>query len=403
MMYYTTCDFMDYNVVDTLKDQVRQEMTRFESGFLCGLLKKYKPQNIMEVGVAAGGTTSIILTAIKNYQLNSSLDSFDLNSEYYRDPSKKTGFIASNLFPDASNWTLTTGNFLPELLKNSSKKYDFIILDTVHTMPGELLDYLVLLQYAKKGSVFVLHDYNYHFHKDINLQAYSNKVLFDSIVSDKIVCEDQTRDIALPNIVACILTDDTYKYVCNTFFALSMNWGYLISKSEYEIYSRFYRKYYPENLVRLFELAYKQNIKKRQQADSSLIKMNRLLCDIYNKLLFENIDYKITPYFDKNGRCVSYPINDDGKVHYEFCIQGNKLEICLHFAREWKPRFIWRDELCKLSQLAVPLKKIDSKFHAGVAYTLDDKTEYSKAVSLMRYLINISMPLLREHKLALYY
>lgn len=31
------------------------EMSVFESGFLCGLLRTYKPKKIVEVGVAGGG------------------------------------------------------------------------------------------------------------------------------------------------------------------------------------------------------------------------------------------------------------------------------------------------------------------------------------------------------------
>ena len=42
------------------------EMSEFESAFLCGLLNKFQPKKILEVGVAAGGTTAIILQCMKN-------------------------------------------------------------------------------------------------------------------------------------------------------------------------------------------------------------------------------------------------------------------------------------------------------------------------------------------------
>ena len=33
------------------KDSVEPEMTPFESAYLCGIIKKYKPQKIVEIGV----------------------------------------------------------------------------------------------------------------------------------------------------------------------------------------------------------------------------------------------------------------------------------------------------------------------------------------------------------------
>ena len=37
------------------------EMSEFESAFLCGAIKQFRPKKILEVGVAAGATTAIIL------------------------------------------------------------------------------------------------------------------------------------------------------------------------------------------------------------------------------------------------------------------------------------------------------------------------------------------------------
>lgn len=61
------------------------EMTRWESGFLCGLLKKFKPKKILEVGVAGGGTSVIIRKALEMLGLSQTLHfSGDLSEEYYR-------------------------------------------------------------------------------------------------------------------------------------------------------------------------------------------------------------------------------------------------------------------------------------------------------------------------------
>ena len=68
------------------------EMTEFESGFLCGLIRARRPKNIVEVGVAAGGTTAILIKLIDMLDLNEQtrLWSVDLCEAYYRDHSKRS-------------------------------------------------------------------------------------------------------------------------------------------------------------------------------------------------------------------------------------------------------------------------------------------------------------------------
>ena len=63
------------------------EMTHFESGFLCGLLKRERPKKILEVGVAAGGTSAVLLKSISMLNLNAKLYSVDLCHKYYANPS----------------------------------------------------------------------------------------------------------------------------------------------------------------------------------------------------------------------------------------------------------------------------------------------------------------------------
>lgn len=46
------------------------EMSEFESVFLCGLIREMKPKKIVEIGVAAGGTTAIILECLSQLDLN---------------------------------------------------------------------------------------------------------------------------------------------------------------------------------------------------------------------------------------------------------------------------------------------------------------------------------------------
>lgn len=79
---------------EKLEDAYGAEMSSWQSGFLCGLIKKYHPKKIVEVGVAAGGTTAIILNCISELGLDTEVHSVDLNERYYRDKHKETGYLA---------------------------------------------------------------------------------------------------------------------------------------------------------------------------------------------------------------------------------------------------------------------------------------------------------------------
>lgn len=52
------------NILKQLSGEYTAEMSEEQSAFLCGLLKKYRPNKIVEIGVAAGGTTAVMLNCI---------------------------------------------------------------------------------------------------------------------------------------------------------------------------------------------------------------------------------------------------------------------------------------------------------------------------------------------------
>lgn len=47
----------------------RSEMTRWQRGFLCGLIKRESPHKILEIGVAAGGLLRSYLTLSTSWNL----------------------------------------------------------------------------------------------------------------------------------------------------------------------------------------------------------------------------------------------------------------------------------------------------------------------------------------------
>lgn len=270
---FEECNFFDYSIPNTYKcffeaeeGQKLCEMSEIEVAYLCGLVKKFNPTNIIEVGVAAGATTTMILSTIEKYKLKSHLTSIDLNKYYYRNPNLCTGFLGKQYFPDFNKWSLHTGYYLPELIEKFNKSFDFCIIDTVHALPGELLDWLVIFPFLKRESVVVFHDIYLHMlysymsvePTEYRKNAYATNVVLNTIVGKKIQCIDK-NNLELLSIGAVITNSDTKKYIYNSISALSMPWYYNIEGKELNIYKEYFNKYYGKDVANYFMMNVEMN------------------------------------------------------------------------------------------------------------------------------------------------
>ena len=243
------------------------EMTVYESAVLCGVIAEIKPKKILEVGVAAGGTTAIVMQCLNDLGISANVISCDLNVQYYRDESRKTGFLLDSIegkFNTISH-RFMLGGYLPEFLDEIGDGIDLAIIDTVHAVPGEILDFLAVLPFMKRTGVVILHDvaFSYYYQNCLS----SNAVLMSSIVGDRIDAgTDNDRLGGYPNIGGFYLNDDTRKYVINTFSALLLDWEYVPSNRELMIYRNHYQNYYGDIEMGLFDKAVynnKNNIRNR--------------------------------------------------------------------------------------------------------------------------------------------
>ena len=83
-------------------------LSKIDMKFINGMIRKFKPKKILEVGVAGGGSSAIILNAIQNIE-NSHLYSIDLFTNAYNRKNKKTGWIVKEKFSNLmKKWTLFT-------------------------------------------------------------------------------------------------------------------------------------------------------------------------------------------------------------------------------------------------------------------------------------------------------
>lgn len=306
-------------ILDHIGAEAMTEMTHWELSFLCGLLKKYKPNKVVEVGIAAGGTTSVVLNCLATVNPSAELFSIDLNKKYYRDGSKKSGFVvdeARQYIQGEIKHSVLLGNVAPAYMEEIGTDIDFLILDTAHVLPGEMLDFIAILPYLSPNAVVVLHDIAYNQFGDMNSEetsfAFATKVLLDTVVAEKILCEDSLRLSSYPNIGAFRVTEDTKKYIENCFSALTITWWYMPAENEIGEYRQSIAKYYKKEYLDLFDKAVLLNRSSLYQKEKYVKKGNII------KMFHEQ--------WNKNKKILFYGPGTIGKIFYSY-IKSRNLEI----------------------------------------------------------------------------
>lgn len=241
------------------------EMSEFDSAFLCGILRKFTPRKVLEVGIAGGGTTAIIEKCLCEINDNFELYSIDISEEFYRDNKLKSGHLGIEL----DNKLMKTNNYTHKYLYGNvacsfsdviGGEIDCLILDTVHSMPGELLDFLSLLPFLKEGCVVVLHDIVYnHTSRDRLKSEFSNILLFSAVSGNKYINNDETSKKGIANIAAFTVDKSTRDNIGDLFLALLVYWKYMPEERFLLEYKRIIKEYYNSYLNRLFDAAIELN------------------------------------------------------------------------------------------------------------------------------------------------
>ena len=250
--------------------QITCEMTKHEHAFLCGMIKQAMPKKIIEIGVAEGGTTSVILRCLSMLDLESEMWSIDLSKQYYKDKQKRTGYECERLkeYIDTEKIKhhFLLGVTIADVIEEIGNGIDFVIIDTIHRLPGEILDFLCVLPYLRIGATVILHDIDLNFRRsvfwsrssmDFARIAIATKLLYSAVAAEKHMVYEKGGK--LPNIAGFITNNDTEKYIDNLFYILTMTWSYIPEQKMLNAYRNIFSKFYGNELVRLFDMAVKNN------------------------------------------------------------------------------------------------------------------------------------------------
>ena len=229
-------------------------MSRQQQFFLNGIVRKYKPKKILELGVNKGGSSIIILNALDNNK-NTKLYSIELYSR------KSFGSCVYNYFPNLlPNWKLFTGNIATKFIEQVGKNIDMAFIDTSHFEPGEILDFLMILPFLKKGALVVIHDIGIQ----INCAGWPDSrnewapyIIFNLVRGKKYLPFGKNRlthDIGLIK-----LENNQNKYIHDYFRALGGQWQYFPEEEHIALFKKFIIKYYDNECLKIFEEAVEFN------------------------------------------------------------------------------------------------------------------------------------------------
>ena len=224
--------------------------------FLNGVVRKFKPKKILEIGVAEGGSSIIILNAIKDIK-NSHLFSIDLSTN------EMIGYCVKNLFNYLSNkWSLYTGNIPAKFMKIIGKNVEMVFIDSGHFEPGEILDFLIILPFLKEEAIIIFHDIANQITRAGGKNTRRNWApykIFNIIRGTKFY--PSGNNILTKDIGAIKLKKNQFKYIHDYFRALGGQWDYFPEEKHIDLIRKLIKIYYDNDCLVMFEEALKFNRK----------------------------------------------------------------------------------------------------------------------------------------------
>ena len=216
-----------------------------QAQFINGIIRKNKLKNCLEIGVANGGSSILILNAIKDID-NSILVSLDLNKEVYNDPDKLTGYRVTEYFPELKNkWKLFTGDQPHKFLIKLNITFDFLFLDSAHVSPGEILNFIEALPFLNENAIVVIHDIIWHFDRVIKSKFFPSCIaLLSNLRGDKVFLQNNNGGIS--NIGAAFLYSNQENYYLDYFLLLLNFWEYMPKEEQINDLRIFIQKYYKD-------------------------------------------------------------------------------------------------------------------------------------------------------------
>ena len=254
--YDTNFNYRDFDkeiITEKMKKNSGWILSLEEAQFINGIIRKNKLKNCLEIGVAQGGSSILILNALKDME-NSILVSLDLNKDLYNNPNKLTGYRVKQYFPELLNkWKLYTGDQAHKFLMNLNIKFDFLFLDSAHVSPGEILNFIEALPFLNENAIVIIHDLFWHFHRATNSKFFPSCInLIPALYGDKVFINQNQNEIS--NLGAVFLYPNQKEHYLDYFLLLLNFWEYIPKVKHINDLRLFIKIYYKEDIyIHIFD------------------------------------------------------------------------------------------------------------------------------------------------------
>lgn len=231
-----------------LNDSKCSQMWATQKEFLNGIVRNFKPKKVVEIGVASGGSSIIILNAIDDLK-EAKLYSIDLN------PSNYIGFCVNKYFPQfMKKWNLFKGNFTTEYIEKIGNNIDMVLIDTAHFEPGEILDFLIILPFLKEEAIIIFHDIaNQITISSLGRNEWAPYIIFNAIRGEKYLPQGK---YSLKQDIGAIKLDKNQKqYYKDYFRLLGGQWQYFPKEIYIKLIFNYFKKYYDKECLLIFQEA----------------------------------------------------------------------------------------------------------------------------------------------------
>jgi predicted O-methyltransferase YrrM len=160
----------------------------FDAAFFSGLVLAIKPSKIIEVGVASGWGSVVMLNALHSAGLSDyAYFGVDIADRFFYDSQYATGEAVSEMLPSLeSQYRLMTGASIGEVASTIGGEVDFAFIDAHHMHPWATLDLLALLPHLAPESWIALHDLSLCRKPDQHHQNRGPKYLYEGWDGEKI-------------------------------------------------------------------------------------------------------------------------------------------------------------------------------------------------------------------------
>ena len=125
--------------------------------YLMGLVRHFKPESMLDIGVSAGLASGAMLAASQAYDEGARVYGIDIAEEVYYHSRKKVGSLVDEAFPELRpRLELFLGKTCADIPDLIEEQVDFVYIDSLHSHPWPTIDALNALTRIREGGILAM-------------------------------------------------------------------------------------------------------------------------------------------------------------------------------------------------------------------------------------------------------